>query len=507
MRELLSVFDPLPPQRAFLKSPARIRAYGGAMGGGKSRTGCEAIFDASLDYPGLVSLVARSAHTSIIGTTKKTMLQQVIPADVIARKKESGGEDWVELFNGSVIHFIGLDDPLRWYSSEIGYLFFDEAQEIKEETVIRLNTRLRQAGMPNRMVLTFNPSNPNHWLKKWFIDGATQTDFGFRRDELWLPDALASAGTCEFFFAKATDNHHLPEGYVESTLGGMPERLRRRYLEGLWENIEGNAFFDGDSLAYYQRLARETKPVLTGRLEGDPAEDFRARQRGGKPQNPCTVRSGDGPLVVYQSPVRDKRGDHGLEPGHRYVMAIDSSSGGSYDYSAIQVVDVKTFEQVAEWQGKMTPAQVGLEAYRLGRIYNNAVAVPELTGGWGFAVQQELQRLRYPSIYTRKVLDRLTKKWTDKLGWDTTTKSRQYMLDTLERVLREQEFGLYGLRSVLELGSFVFDKNNKPQAQDGENDDLVMALAIAVTVALELPKEIRRPVEKPHVPRFGATGY
>src|SRR5574338_73733 len=133
------------------------------MGGGKSRAGCEEVFDACLDFPGLKAVVARDAHTSIVETTKKTMLEQVIPDELIRHRKASGGEDFVELYNGSRIHFIGLEDPYRWYSSELGLLFFDEAHEISEEKVLRLITRLRQPNMPHRAIVTFNPANPGHW--------------------------------------------------------------------------------------------------------------------------------------------------------------------------------------------------------------------------------------------------------------------------------------------------------------------------------------------------------
>src|SRR5215471_5750682 len=169
------------------------------MGGGKSRTACEQVFDYALDYRGLVALVARQAHTSIVETTKKTMLNQVIPEKLITRSRSSGGEDYIELWNGSRIHFVGLDDPIRWYSSEIGYVFFDEAQEIAEDTVLRIMTRLRQRcasctranepdcpHIPNRAILTFNPSNPGHFLQRWFIQGAERTDFGFYKPELWM---------------------------------------------------------------------------------------------------------------------------------------------------------------------------------------------------------------------------------------------------------------------------------------------------------------------------------
>jgi len=208
-------------------------------------------------------------------------------------------------------------------------------------------------------------------------------------------------------------------------------------------------------------------------------------------------KRGNGGWSIWKKPV----------PGHRYVMAIDTSSGGSYDFSAIQVINVEDFEQVAEYQGKMTPTDLAVEAYRAGRVFNNALAIPEITGGWGFTIEQELKRLHYPALYTRKVLDRLSKRWTDRTGWDTTAKTRAHMLDTLERVIRERELVLHSLRSVAELATFVYGQNNKPQAQDGCNDDLVVALAIAVTVALDLPRQLRKLRTPEYQPQFAATGW
>jgi hypothetical protein len=297
------------------------------MGGGKSRTLCEDTFDVMLDHPGIVCVLARQEHTSIINTTKSTMLNQVIPLELQTaqagfKSKASGGEDYIRLWNGSTCHFIGLDDPTRWYSSELGWLGFDEAQEMKEETVVRLITRLRQPGMPCRASCTFNPSSPGHWLQMWFIDGQ-QTDFGFHKDDLYASEATSPIGDMDFVFAKATDNIHLPEGYVEKTLQGLPERLRRRYLEGLWEFIEGNSFFEPEDLSYYQKVSMDTKPLFTGKTAGDPVKDFLSRQRGEqiKPEEKCKFRPGSGDWTVWKKP----------EPGKRYVMAIDVSSGGSYD--------------------------------------------------------------------------------------------------------------------------------------------------------------------------------
>ena len=325
-----------------------------------------------------------------------------------------------------------------------------------------------------------------------------QTEHGFLKPKLFVGDATSAIGTAEFFFAKAYDNIYLPEGYVDETLAGMPERLRRRYLEGLWEFIEGNSFFEPDDLGYYQKLSMDTKPLFTARTSGDVVQDFKVRQRGkGRPDEPCKFTPGSGDWTIWRKPV----------PGHRYIMGIDTASGGSYDYSAIQIVCVEDFCQVAEYQGKIAPTDLAIEAYRAGRVFNNATAVPEITGGYGFSVVQEMQRLHYPSTYTRRVFDRLAKKFSDKLGWDTTTNMRAHMLDTLYRVLNEREFGLHGVRSVNELATFVYGKNDKPQAQDGCNDDLVVALAIAVTVAVDRPRTVKHVRREDRQPAFAATGY
>jgi hypothetical protein len=541
-REILSVFEPLPPQRQFLLSDAKIRGYGGALGGGKSRTGCEAIFDACLDYPGIKCLVAREAHTSIVETTKKTMLEQVIPNELIAHRKASQGEDYVELFNGSTIHFIGLDNPYRWYSSEIGYVFFDEAQEMDQDKVTRIITRLRQpcgdcvaspryvvneAGkrvpepcdhLPHRAILCFNPAEPGHWLQQWFIIGGSPTDSngGFRKEELFLGEATSSFGSCEFVKALAKDNPYLPPGYVEQTLEGLPPHLRRRYLEGIWEFITGTCFFDEEALLRYQAEVIQLSPVMVGHTAGDLAGDTndRVRLRPAK----------SGPWVVWETPVRaalhsDKRPargctcpKRGTAHDHRYLLTVDVSSGGSTDYSGIQVIDIEEYAQVAEFQGKLPPHDLAVEVFRAALIWNDGLVVPEITGGWGASIVAELERLmretkRRCRIYTRRVEDRIAKRFTDKLGWDTNKRTRSVMLDTLERVLREGEFKLRSERSVLECLNFVRDDAGKPAARPGTNDDLVVTLAMGVTLCDQMPRQMRKVIDRPHVPAFSSTGY
>jgi hypothetical protein len=374
--------------------------------------------------------------------------------------------------------------------------------------------------MPHRAIFTFNPSSPGHWLQNWFLSGGEwfENEYsdgpdvcqgraeGFYKPELFTTDADNPIGDAFFVYAKATDNLHLPEGYIEKTLGGMPRHLRRRYLEGLWEFTEGNSFFEPDTLKHHEAVAHQAKPLFNGVLQGDVLEDVKARRAGKKSE--IRIKRGEGPLTVWKLPTRKGYDDQGnLKERGRYVLSVDVSSGGSYDFSAIHVLSVEDFEQVAEYQARVKPADLAIICYQLGRVYNNALIVPEITGGWGETIKEELRRFNYPNQYTRRMFDRLTRKWTDKLGWDTNRGTRARMLDTLERVLREQEFGLYSLKTVNELATFVYGDDNKPQAQQGCLDDLVMSLAIGISVLLELPRQIRRPTPVRYEPQFSKTGW
>lgn len=79
------------------------------------------------------------------------------------------------LSNGNSVIFKGLDDPekLKSVTFERGVLsdiWVEEASEIDEAALNQLNVRLRGKYVKKQIVLTFNPIDVNHWLKKRFFD-------------------------------------------------------------------------------------------------------------------------------------------------------------------------------------------------------------------------------------------------------------------------------------------------------------------------------------------------
>src|SRR5262245_1462602 len=526
MSDVVSAFELLPAQEGFWFSKAKILGYGGAMGGGKTRCLCEWVFDYCLDNPGLKGVLARFAHTSIIESTRKIMLEQVLPAELIAHKKESGGEDYVRLTNGSEIHFIGLSDPVKQFSTEVGIIGVDEAHEVPETAVLLLNTRDRQrcracigAGVqqcdhyPHRLALAFNPENPGHWLYQWFfLAGAVDTALGKYKPQLFPTGATRSLGSAEFFFANARDNPYLDPSYVEQNLAGLPELLRRRYLEGEWLYVSGQPFFDIDAIqGYDQEFVKP--PKVIAKSQGDPNGENR--------KDVCRLRPDkDGGWWVWEPPVRGTLDDQGnrLLPA-RYLLAVDVAQGTANDYSAIQVLRLDTLEQVAEYQAQVDTAALAIECARAGRVYNVAEIAVEKTGGWGWAVISDLEKLRYPRLFTKTVYDRLKKEWTDKLGFDTTVYTRAEALNTLERLTRDFDLKLRSSRCLAEMATFVWPERKRqmygqsgpfdgiPQAQPGCNDDLVLALAIGVTVALKRPRSRQRVRTREQYSPQLVTGY
>ena len=174
-------------------------------------------------------------------------------------------------------------------------------------------------------------------------------------------------------------------------------------------------------------------------------------------------------------------------------------------------------------RGKVDPDQLAEVAFRTACVYNGALLAPEITGGWGFAVVKRCQQMiggwqgpqkSRPNLYTRPVVDRLSQRFTDLLGWDTNTKSRAQMLDILEQGFRDGSYLINGQRTLQEMAAFAIPDRpggvgdfRSPRAQKGAHDDLVIAAAIGFAVAYKLPRKVSLPAQPAPDPVFSATGW
>ena len=86
----------------------------------------------------------------------------------------------IKCVNSNEIIFSGLDDTeklksVTFESGELTDIWIEEATETLEEDVNQLKVRLRGGTSNKQMVLSFNPVNINHWIKKHFIDSGLAT--------------------------------------------------------------------------------------------------------------------------------------------------------------------------------------------------------------------------------------------------------------------------------------------------------------------------------------------
>ena len=82
--------------------------------------------------------------------------------------------------NGNEVIFRGLDDVEKIKSTtfengELTDIWVEEATETLEEDINQLKVRLRGGTSKKQMVLSFNPINVSHWIKRHFIDSGLAT--------------------------------------------------------------------------------------------------------------------------------------------------------------------------------------------------------------------------------------------------------------------------------------------------------------------------------------------
>jgi hypothetical protein len=194
---------------------------------------------------------------------------------------------------------------------------------------------------------------------------------------------------------------------------------------------------------------------------------------------------------IAMQPIERANVDRGVwiwkhvQQGHKYVMPADIARGESADYSTFQIIDIDTREVVAEYMGRSPPEVMGQLMMEWGKKYNNALAIPE-QNSFGYATCIYLRDNGYPSLYYEKTKDNLfgsshlvTPK--DVPGFSTQARSRSHMLTKLEEQVRNKEILSYSSRLVNQFRTFVWI-NQKPQAMRGNNDDLIISLAIGVFV-------------------------
>lgn len=211
---------------------------------------------------------------------------------------------------------------------------------------------------------------------------------------------------------------------------------------------------------------------------------------------------------IWKKPVAatamKKKGSIVVDGGssaHVYVMGVDIATGKGRDYSAIEVLDINTMEQVAEFMARCLPREFVKFIDRIGRYYNSALAVVERNNGGDIVIDQLRYDLMYPRLWRQKdindkpkpsngVSQRQRALQVKPYGWNTTSSSKPILNKLLLDHIREDDGGytIYSKRLLKQLHTYVRKRDRlgrdtgKTEAEEGAGnfDDLVMALAMAL---------------------------
>jgi hypothetical protein len=216
-----------------------------------------------------------------------------------------------------------------------------------------------------------------------------------------------------------------------------------------------------------------------------------ARQEFAEDPESCFLASGDSVFeldVIEQRllsapPALESRRNGELEiwlppmPGKHYLVAVDPAGGGSEgDYSAVEVVELETGLQCAEFAGHVGGLELARFVTGIATEYNNAHLVVE-RNNHGSGVLALIESVcKYPRIYRQ----------SGQLGWPTTSLSRPAAVGRLNAGLIEQPDRFMSRRLLAECRSFVRQPDGSTGARAGTHDDRVMAMAIGLAARAEI---------------------
>jgi hypothetical protein len=221
--------------------------------------------------------------------------------------------------------------------------------------------------------------------------------------------------------------------------------------------------------------------------------DFRglARQEFAEDDESCFLASGESVFEIDALDERLKTVSAPLEcrfnndlqiwlpavAGKRYLLAADPAGGGSEgDYSAIQVLDIETGLQCAEYAGHVGGLELARIVTDLAREYNRAwVVVERINHGSGV-----LAYLESPCGCERIY------KQGGQPGWLTTSLSRPAALGRVGAALVDEPTRFQSRRLLAECRAFVRLPNGTAAARAGAHDDRVMAMAIGLAAREEM---------------------
>lgn len=205
---------------------------------------------------------------SIVHDTFPTVMAKCFPA---IDYDLNLGDLYARLPGGSEVWFGGLDDKKRTekiLGTEFSSVFLNECSQISYEARNMVVTRLAQkvtdraTGLPLRLKMYYdmNPPDKGHWTYKMFkLFEDPESRQALSRDDF------------AFFRINPYDNQaNLSDSYIK-TLQALPERLRKRFLDGEFRDASPFALFQDEWIERWRNIDDALPDMLRIVVSVDPS--------------------------------------------------------------------------------------------------------------------------------------------------------------------------------------------------------------------------------------------
>lgn len=229
-------YQPIPVHYPFHQCTSYEAVAFGGYGSGKSFALCAEAIALGLEQPGSEILICRRTVPSLRDTTEAIFVGLLPPKffDSCVVKRMGGHYESITFPNGTKYMFRGLDDWMKLKSLSLAAIFFDEVDELDEETYMGMLSRVRQtrptaaaraqgaADITRRYIRSASNPAGHNWVWKRFVG----------------PDRQPQTA---FFVSTSLDNPHLPMDYIDALLA-MPDPWVRRYVLCGFDDFAGQIY-------------------------------------------------------------------------------------------------------------------------------------------------------------------------------------------------------------------------------------------------------------------------
>lgn len=170
-----------------------------------------------------------------------------------------------------------------------------------------------------------------------------------------------------------------------------------------------------------------------------------------------------------------------------YVVSLDPSMGTGGDNAAIQVLELPSLVQVAEWSSNRTPIEDQVRTLRKILEEISECGRPEIywsvesnsLGEAALVVIRDTGEENFPGTMLHDPKNRLQGKGGRRAGFVTTNKSKLEACAKLKFLIESGRLKINSKGLLSELKVFV-SRGNTFEARVGQTDDLIMAMVLAI---------------------------